>query len=71
MKKSDVIVCSVIGYPLGTMSAKAKVYEVENAVKNNAKVIASGCIKDLETDIKYINVGIDQIKTSFRISIVK
>ena len=39
LKKSSVIVCSVIGFPLGSMSTKAKVFEAKNALKDGAKEI--------------------------------
>ena len=39
LKNSDVKVCSVIGFPLGAMATKAKVYEAQNALKNGADEI--------------------------------
>lgn len=39
LKKSDVKVCSVIGFPLGAMSTKAKVYETKRALKDGADEI--------------------------------
>lgn len=39
LKNSDVKVCSVIGFPLGAMSTKAKVFEAKQAVKDGASEI--------------------------------
>ena len=39
LKKSNVKVCSVIGFPLGAMSTKAKVYETKQALKDGADEI--------------------------------
>ncbi len=39
LKNSGVKVCSVIGFPLGAMSTKAKVYEAKKAIKDGAKEI--------------------------------
>ncbi len=39
LRKSDVKVCSVIGFPLGAMSAKAKLYEAKRAIKDGADEI--------------------------------
>ena len=46
----DVKIASVIGFPLGAMSTKSKVYETEDACKNGADeidmVINLGLLKD-------------------------
>ena len=39
VKKSNVKVCCVIGFPLGAMSTKAKVYEAKQALKDGADEI--------------------------------
>jgi deoxyribose-phosphate aldolase len=39
LKNSNVKVCSVIGFPLGAMSTKAKVSEAKEALKNGAEEI--------------------------------
>lgn len=39
LENSGVKVCSVIGFPLGAMSTKAKVYEAKQAIKDGAKEI--------------------------------
>jgi len=39
LKKSGVKVCGVVGFPLGAMSTKAKVYEAKKAIKDGADEI--------------------------------
>lgn len=39
LKNSDVKVCTVIGFPLGSNTTELKVFETENAVKNGADEI--------------------------------
>lgn len=54
LKDSDVKVCSVIGFPLGAMSTKAKVIETEQALKDGADeidmVINIGFLKSKDFD---------------------
>jgi len=54
LKGSDVKVCSVIGFPLGAMSTKAKVFETEQALKDGADeidmVINIGLLKSKDFD---------------------
>ena len=55
LKESDVKVCTVVGFPLGQMSTKAKAAETELAVKDGADeidmVINVGALKDKEYDV--------------------
>ena len=55
LKDSDVKVCTVVGFPLGQMSTKAKAAETELAVKDGADeiemVINVGALKDKEYDV--------------------
>lgn len=55
LKDSDVKVCTVVGFPLGQMSTKAKAVETELAVKDGADeidmVINVGALKDKEYDV--------------------
>ena len=55
LKDSDVKVCTVVGFPLGQMSTKAKAAETELAVKDGADeidmVINLGWVKDKEYDV--------------------
>ncbi len=39
LEETDVKVCSVVGFPLGAMATKAKVYEAELALENGADEI--------------------------------
>jgi len=39
VKKTPVSVCAVIGFPLGAMTTKAKVFEAKDAIKNGADEI--------------------------------
>lgn len=54
LKKSNVKICSVIGFPLGAMSTEAKVAETLNAIKNGADeidmVINLGFLKSKKFD---------------------
>jgi len=61
---SDVLVCTVVGFPLGQMSTKAKVFETKDAIENGADeidmVINIGRLKD--KDYSYVTDEIKQIK---------
>jgi len=50
LKDSEVLVCTVIGFPLGASTTETKMFEVEDAVKNGASeldmVINVGALKD-------------------------
>jgi deoxyribose-phosphate aldolase len=54
LKKSDVLVCTVIGFPLGASTTQTKVYETKDALKNGANeidmVLNIGWVKDGEYD---------------------
>ena len=64
LKKSKVKVCSVIGFPLGAMSTKAKVYEAKQALKDGADeidmVINVGLLKS--NDLKKVYKDIKEVK---------
>ncbi|HBN00662.1 MAG TPA: deoxyribose-phosphate aldolase [Firmicutes bacterium] len=64
LKGSDVKVCTVIGFPLGQMSTKAKVFEANDAVKMGADevdmVINVSALKDRDYD--YVRKEIHEIK---------
>ncbi|GJH41565.1 deoxyribose-phosphate aldolase [Capnocytophaga sp. HP1101] len=51
---TDIKVCSVVGFPLGAMSAKAKLFETEQALKDGSNeidmVINVGWLKSGEVD---------------------
>lgn len=63
LKNSDVLVCTVIGFPLGANTTATKVYETVDALKNGADeidmVINIGKAKD--HDYKYIEHEIAEI----------
>lgn len=54
LKNTDVKVCSVIGFPLGAMSTKSKVFEAKNAINDGADeidmVINVGLLKSKDFD---------------------
>lgn len=54
LKESDVDVCTVVGFPLGSMSTESKLFETEQALKDNADeidmVINIGKLKDKDYD---------------------
>ncbi len=64
LEESDVLVCCVIGFPLGAMSTEAKVFEAKDAVEKGADevdmVINIGRLKDRDYD--YVTDEIAQIK---------
>ena len=39
LKQSSIPVCSVVGFPLGAMTTKIKVFEAKDAIENGAKEI--------------------------------
>lgn len=60
LKNSGVKVCTVVGFPLGQMSTKAKAAEAELAVADGADeidmVINVGALKDKEYDIVFEDI---------------
>ena len=68
LKKSPVLTCTVVGFPLGAMTTESKAYEAEIAVKNGAQEIDMvqniGALKEknysyVEEDIKaVVNQGV-------------
>lgn len=65
LKNSKVKVCSVIGFPLGAMSTKAKVYETQQAIEDGADevdmVINLGFLKSKDFDA--VSQDIEFVKT--------
>ncbi|MFW5794687.1 MAG: deoxyribose-phosphate aldolase [Bacillota bacterium] len=63
LRDSDVLVCTVIGFPLGANTIETKVFETLNAVKNGADeidiVINIGKLKEKNYD--YIEAEINQV----------
>ncbi len=66
LKKTDVLVCTVIGFPLGQNTSEVKVAETEDALKNGAgeidMVINIGALKDKQYD--YVENEIRSIKNA-------
>ena len=64
LQGSDVLVCCVIGFPLGAMSTEAKVFEAKDAVLKGADevdmVLNIGRLKD--NDLDYVTNEIKAIK---------
>ncbi|BAK81121.1 deoxyribose-phosphate aldolase [Candidatus Arthromitus sp. SFB-rat-Yit] len=64
LKDSDVDVCTVVGFPLGSMTTEAKLFETKEALKNNADeidmVINIGKLKD--EDYEYVKNEIKALK---------
>ena len=64
LEGSDVLVCCVIGFPLGAMSTEAKIFEAKDAIKKGADevdmVINIGRLKD--KDYEYVTEEIRKIK---------
>ena len=64
LQGSDVLVCTVIGFPLGQMSTEAKVFEAKDAIEKGAQevdmVLNIGRLKDGQLD--YVTDEIAKIK---------
>ena len=64
LKGSDVLICTVIGFPLGSMTTEAKVFEAMDTGKKGADevdmVINISMLKDKQYD--YVKTEIEQIK---------
>ena len=64
LEGSDVLVCTVVGFPLGDMSTEAKVFETQDAIKKGADevdmVINIGRLKD--KDYNYVTNEISKLK---------
>ncbi len=64
LKNSDVNVCTVVGFPLGAMSTKAKAFEAKEAVLDGADevdmVINIGALHDKKYD--YVENDIREVK---------
>lgn len=73
LEGSDVLVCCVIGFPLGAMSTEAKVFEAKDAIAKGADevdmVINIGRLKDKDYD--YVTEEIRKIKEAVGDKILK
>lgn len=64
LKNSDVLVCTVIGFPLGAMTTDAKVFEAKDAVNKGADEVdmVINISKLLDKDYDYCTNEIKKIK---------
>ena len=73
LKDSGVNIAAVIGFPLGAMSTKAKVFEAEQAVRDGATeidmVIQIG--KMIDGDYEYVENDIREIKKAIGDNVLK
>lgn len=60
LKGTDVMVCTVIGFPLGANTSEVKAFEAKNAIENGADeidmVINIGALKDGNTKLVYDDI---------------
>lgn len=60
LKGTDVMVCTVIGFPLGANTSEVKAFEAKNAIENGADeidmVINIGALKDDNTKLVYDDI---------------
>ncbi|XFA99346.1 deoxyribose-phosphate aldolase [Candidatus Izemoplasma sp. B36] len=73
LKDTDVLVCTVIGFPLGANTVETKVFETLNAVSNGADEIdmVMNIGKFLEGDYDYIEDEINQVAKAAMDKVVK
>jgi deoxyribose-phosphate aldolase len=73
LEKSEVVICSVVGFPLGVSVTEIKVAEAKNAVSDGADeidmVINVGRLKDKQDD--YIKREINEVKQAIGDHILK
>lgn len=73
LKGTDVLVCTVIGFPLGANTVETKVFETLNAIANGADeidvVLNIGKVK--EQDFSYIEAEIRQVKDACKNNTLK
>lgn len=66
LEGSDVLVCTVIGFPLGQNTTETKVFETKDAIKNGAKeidmVINVSALEDKDYD--YVENEVREIKNA-------
>ena len=64
LKDSDVLVCTVVGFPLGQMTTAAKVFETEDALKKGADEIdmVLNIAKLKDGDLDYVTDEIKALK---------
>lgn len=61
LKGSDVVVCTVVGFPLGATAASVKAYETQQAIRDGATeidmVINIGALKSRDYKVVYEDIG--------------
>ncbi|WP_405567357.1 deoxyribose-phosphate aldolase [Polaribacter sp. Asnod6-C07] len=73
LKNTDVKIAAVIGFPLGAMTTKAKVFEAENCIENGASEIdmVLNVGKLLDNEFEYIENEIQKIKKAIGNKVLK
>lgn len=73
LKKTDIKICSVVGFPLGFNTIATKVNEAKQAIKHGATEIdmVINISKLLENDHKYIIKEINKVKSVCKNNILK
>ncbi len=68
LKNTDVLVCTVIGFPLGANTTKVKVFEAVDAINNGADEIdmVINVSKAKDQDFDYIYNEIKQVKEAIK-----
>ena len=73
LKNSDVKVCTVIGFPLGSNTTETKVFETKNAIENGADeidmVINIGALKD--KNYNFVKEDIESVVKAANSKLVK
>ena len=73
LKNTDVKIAAVIGFPLGAMATKAKVFEAKNCIENGASEIdmVLNVGKLLDNEFEYLQSEIQQIKEAIGNNVLK
>lgn len=73
LKNTKVKICTVIGFPLGQMTTKAKVFETADAIKNGAQEIdmVLNVAKLKDGEFAYVKNEINQIKNCCKAKTLK
>ncbi|APZ47499.1 deoxyribose-phosphate aldolase [Polaribacter reichenbachii] len=73
LKNTDVKIAAVIGFPLGAMTTKAKVFEAKNSIENGASEIdmVLNVGKLLNNEFEYVQNEIQEIKEAIGNNVLK
>lgn len=73
LKNSDVLVCTVIGFPLGANTTAVKAYELENAIANGADELdmVINIAKFKDQDYTYVLNEIKELKALSKDKVLK